>query len=155
VAIEIHHRSSVSAFNYALVGRGTLVVRLDGSKAIAGSYRTLLGQVERDAARLELSIVQGAFFFPRLATVSDPFDVVAAALSYVRRHPELKSTVNVMPEAGLGSLVIDACIKRMPGFDTRIVRSAAEATRLLRRHEPELPTEWPELALSPLASMGA
>jgi hypothetical protein len=141
----IHHRGEAGDFAFALLGRGTLLVRADTDRFPPGSYRALLSRVDQERAARSLIVEQAAFYLPKLTSFSNPLDIGGAAVSYARRHPELKGVYVVAPQRGLISLVIDMVVRSVPGLDARFLRNPMAALPFLRRREPDLPSAWHEL----------
>lgn len=134
----------VADFRFAVLGAKTLVIRGDRARFVPGSYRVLLARVELDLSSVGVFPEQAAFYLPELDGLQNPFDIGSAAVSYANRHPELKSVFVVAPKRGLVTIVMDAIVRSLPGFDTRLLRDPAEATRLLRLRDHELPLDWHE-----------
>lgn len=147
MSFSIQHRGRAGDFDFAFVGRHTLCVRSDRDRFIPGSFRALLSRIEQDEAHQGFTAIQGAFYLPHLTSFNNPLDIGTAAISYARRHPQLKAVYVVAPQRGLVSLVIDMAVRHLPGLDTRFLRDPAAALPLLRPREPDLPAPWHELAL--------
>lgn len=151
MSIAVHHRGHAAGFDFAAVGRGTLVVRCDRDRLLPGSFRNLLLRVEQDEARFPGPIVQAAFYLPHLTSFHNPLDIAGAAASFARRHAELRAVYVVAPQRGLVSVVIDTAARSLPGLETRFLRDPAAAVTLLRPREPDLPAAWHELTAEPQA----
>lgn len=148
MALSILHRASVADFDFVVLGNGTVLVRGDRERFVSGSYRAFLSRVEADLASLKLPLCQAATYLPNLTTVSNPIDIGGAAISFARRHPELKAVYTIAPRSGLVGLVVDTAIRHLPGLEQRFLRDAAAAVPLLRKREPDLPFDWQALPIA-------
>ena len=143
--VAVHHQAEVADFAFVVVGAGTVVVRADRERLAPGSYRAFLSRLEQDVARLKLPFCQAAMYLPNVNTFSNPIDIAGAAISFARRHRELRAVYTVAPQGGLVALVVDTAMRSLPGLEQRILRDPAAAVPLLRKREPDLPFAWQDL----------
>ena len=149
--LSVVQRARVAGFDYVLVGRGTGCVMCDQERIDAGGLRSLLAASERDQQRTGFVLRQTAWYLPRVAWVDDPFDIGAACVSYLQRHPRLETAYVVAPTEGLIRMVLDFVAQRLPRLDTRITSDPAAITTALRAVEPDLPIHWYRLSVYPEA----
>jgi len=149
--LPVVQRARAGGFDYVLVGRGTGCVMYGAERIEAGGLRSLLAASERDQQQLGFVLRQTAWYLPRVAWVDDPFDIGAACVSYLQRHPKLEVAYIVAPTDGLIRMVLDFVIHRLPRLKTRIATDPAEITTALRALEPALPIHWYRLSVYPEA----
>lgn len=143
-------RARAGGFDYVLVGRQTGCVFFDEDRIESGSFRTLLAASERDQQRLGFTLRQTAWYLPRVSWVENPFDIGAACVSYLARHPKLQAAYVVAPLGGLIGMVLDV-VRQRSSIDARLVSHPDEITPSLRAMEPELPMHWHRVSVYPAA----
>jgi hypothetical protein len=149
MGLDVHVKTAIGGFEYVLVGRGTTCVRYDGERVSVDSFRSLLAASERDEQRSGVTVVQTAWYLPRLTVIDDPIDLGNAATSYLERHGNMLAAHVVAPSIGLIRIVVDMLARGVEGFDARMYENPDDATYQLRQLEPDLPRQWYDLGLYP------
>jgi hypothetical protein len=139
-------KTTTAGADWALVGRGTCLVRYVAERSNATNFRALLAAVERESARIGFPLTQAVYYLPNLMMLEDAFDIASAATSFLRRHAEIRQVTVVGPLQGLIRVVVDAALRAMPGVSMRFVAQADDTLLCrLRAVEPNLAPTWFEL----------
>lgn len=132
----------VGGFDYLAMPSGTVLVRGESPAFVPGSFRAFLSRVETETAASGTRVKQCAYYLPRLRSYNNPFDIAQAAVSYSRRHPELVAVFLVAPQRGLVTILVDACVRSLPGLEIRLLLDPLDASPLLRLRDPKVPMKW-------------